>query len=104
MTNTRHDLSRADGMTDGTSVPAARSGPDAQPPMPERLAHMKRTPQVRIIRRALGLSQKEFAARFQVPTGTLRDWEQDPDAAARARLIVIGRNPAAVREALHPAS
>ena len=48
---------------------------------------------------------EEFAARFRIPLGTLRDWEQgrkDPDAAARAYLIVIGRNPDAVREALRP--
>jgi putative transcriptional regulator len=47
---------------------------------------MKRTPQARIIRRALGLSQEEFAARFHLPLGALRDWEQgrrDPDTAAR---------------------
>ena len=66
---------------------------------------MRRTPQVRVIRRALGLSQEQFAERFQIPLGTLRDWEQgrkEPDAAARAYLVVIGRNPAAVSEALHP--
>ncbi len=65
---------------------------------------MKRTPQVKVIRRALGLSQEEFAGRFQIPLGTLRDWEQgrkDPDAAARAYLVVIGRNPVAVCEALN---
>jgi putative transcriptional regulator len=59
-----------------------------------------------VIRRALKLSQEEFAARFNIPIGTLRDWEQgrkDPDAAARAYLKVIGRNPSAVTEALHPA-
>jgi len=66
---------------------------------------MKRTPQARIIRRALGLSQEEFAARFHLPLGALRDWEQgrkDPDAGARAFLCVIGHNPAAVTEALRP--
>ncbi|MEO8925659.1 MAG: hypothetical protein ABI306_00715 [Caulobacteraceae bacterium] len=64
---------------------------------------MRRTPQARVIRRALRLSQEEFAARFHIPLGTLRDWEQcrkDPGAAARAYLVVIGRNPAAVTEAL----
>jgi putative transcriptional regulator len=64
---------------------------------------MKRTPQVRVIRRALGLSQEEFASRFHIPLGTLRDWEQgrkEPDTAARAYLRVIGHNPAAVTEAL----
>ena len=36
-------------------------------------ARMKRTPQVKIIRRALGLSQDDFAARYHIPIGTLRD-------------------------------
>jgi putative transcriptional regulator len=101
-----HDWSRADAMTDEEIHAAALADPDAQPLTAEREARMKRTPQVRVIRRALDLSQEEFAERFQIPLGTLRDWEQgrkDPDAAARAYLIVIGRNPKAVSEALRPA-
>ena len=85
-------------MSDEERRAAALSDPDAQPLTPEDFSRMKRTPQVSIIRRALGLSQEEFAARFQIPLGTLRDWEQgrkDPDAAARAYLKVIGRNPGA---------
>src|SRR5277367_3564741 len=99
----KHDWTRADAMTEAEIHAAALADPDAQPLTPERLAGMRRTPQVRIIRRALGLSQEEFATRFHIPLGTLRDWEQgrkDPDAAARAYLVVIGRNPAAVAEAL----
>lgn len=68
-----------------------------------KLSTLKRTPQVQIIRRVLGLSQEEFAERFRIPVGTLRDWEQgrkEPDAAARAYLVVIGRNPDAVTKAL----
>lgn len=106
MTKTKHDWSRADAMTDEEIHAAALSDPDAQPLTPEDFKRMKRTPQVKTMRRALGLSQEEFAARFHIPLGTLRDWEQgrkDPDAAARAYLIVIGRNPEAVREALSPA-
>ena len=82
---------------------AAVSDPDAQPLTPDDFARMKRTPQVRVIRRALGLSQEKFAEKFQIPLGTLRDWEQgrkDPDTAARAYLRVIGHNPAAVTQAL----
>ena len=94
-------------MTDEEIVAAALSDPDAQPLTPERLARMKPTSRTRLIRRALGLSQEEFAARFAIPLGTLRDWEQgrkEPDASARAYLRVIARNPAAVAEALLPAS
>ncbi len=103
MTTTKHDWRRADAMTEEEIHAAALADPDAQPLTPERLARMRRTPQVRIIRRALGLSQEEFATRFHIPLGTLRDWEQgrkDPDAAARAYLVVIGRNPTAVADAL----
>ncbi len=103
MKETKHDWRRADAMTEEDVHAAALADPDAQPPPPQRLAHMKRTPQVRIIRRALGLSQEAFAERFQIPIGTLRDWEQarkDPDAAARAYLMVIARNPEAMSEAL----
>jgi putative transcriptional regulator len=103
MSKTKHDWSRADAMTEAERHAAAVSDPDAPPLTPQDVARMKRTPQVRIIRRALGLSQEEFATRFHIPLGTLRDWEQgrkDPDAAARAYLVVIGRNPSAVAEAL----
>lgn len=76
---------------------------DAQLVTPDNERRMKRTPQVKIIRRALGLSQEEFSTRFCIPLGTLRDWEQnrkEPDAAARAYLVVIARNPEAVSDAL----
>jgi len=102
-TPTKHDWSRLDAMSEAERHAAAVSDPDAQPLTPEDFKRMKRTPQVKIIRRALGLSQEEFASRFHIPIGTLRDWEQgrkDPDMAARAYLRVIGHNPAAVTEAL----
>ena len=102
----QHDWSRLNAMSEAERHAAAMADPDAQPLTPENMSRMRRTPQVRVIRRALGLSQEEFATRFHIPLGTLRDWEQgrkDPDAAARAYLVVIGRNPTAVSEALHPA-
>jgi putative transcriptional regulator len=84
---------------------AALSDSDAQPLTPDTMKGLQPTPRVRIIRRALGLSQEDFAARFHIPVGTLRDWEQsrkEPDAAARAYLRVIARNPKAVSDALQP--
>ena len=62
---------------------------------------------MKVIRRALGLSQEEFGARFHIPLGTLRDWEQgrkEPEAAARAYLVVIGRRPEVVSAALQAAA
>ena len=38
----------------------------------------------------------EFAERYRIPLGTLRDWEQgrtEPDQPARAYLILIARDP-----------
>lgn len=82
------------------------SDPDNKPLTDNDLRRMKRTPQVRIVRRALQLTQEEFAARYQIAIGTLRDWEQDryePDGAAKAYLKVIAREPELVRRALERA-
>ena len=99
----KHDWGRLDSMSEEQRHAAAVNDPDAQPVTHDNEKRMKRTPQVKIIRRALGLSQEDFSARFCIPLGTLRDWEQrrkEPDAAARAYLIVIARNPDAVSDAL----
>ena len=63
------------------------------------LARMPRVPQVKVLRRALALTQEEFSARYRIPLGTLRDWEQGramPDAPARAYLAVIAKEPGMV--------
>jgi putative transcriptional regulator len=100
---TKHDWSAADALTDAEIHAAALADPDAQPLTEERLAALRRVPRAKSIRRALGLSQDEFAARYHIPVGTLRDWEQgrfEPDAAARAYLAAIAREPEVVRRAL----
>ena len=92
-------------MSEAEVLAAALSDPDAKPLTPADFKRMKRLPRAKIIRRALGLTQEEFAARFHIPLGTLRDWEQgaaEPDTCARAYLTVIARNPKAVAEALSP--
>jgi putative transcriptional regulator len=99
------EWSRFDAMTAEQRHAAAVADPDAQPLTPEDFKRMKRTPQVKVIRRALGFSQEEFAEHFHIPIGTLRDWEQgrkEPDAAAKAYLRVIAREPNTVRKALLP--
>ena len=99
------DWSRFDAMTDAQRHAAALADPDARPLSEVDLVRMKRTPRAKIIRRALGLSQEDFAARYRIPIGTLRDWEQgrvEPDQAARAYLTVIARDPEGVRKALAP--
>jgi putative transcriptional regulator len=102
-TAAKHDWRRLDAMTEAEKHAAALSDPDNRPLTEEDMKRMKRTPRAKIIRRALGLSQEDFAARYHIPIGTLRDWEQgraEPDQAARAYLTVIARAPEAVRKAL----
>jgi putative transcriptional regulator len=82
---------------------AAARDPAARPFTPEELANTKRVPRVKTLRRVLRLTQEEFAGRYHIPLGTLRDWEQgrsEPDQPTRAYLMVIARDPEAVRRAL----
>lgn len=83
---------------------AARLDGDAQPLTLADLDRMPRIPQAKIIRRALALTQEEFAARYHIPLGTLRDWEQgraEPDQPTRAYLTLIARDPEHVRRTLN---
>jgi putative transcriptional regulator len=91
-------------MTPEAVEQAARADPDARPLTEADLKRMKRTPQARIIRRALELTQEEFATRYHIPLGTLRDWEQgraEPDQPARAYLTLIARDPDHVNRLLN---
>jgi putative transcriptional regulator len=61
------------------------------------------TTDVRAVRRKLGLSQSEFAAKFGFQPATLKNWEQGrtrPDGPARVLLAVIARHPEAVEDVL----
>ena len=90
-------------MTPEAIEAAARTDRDVQPLTPGDLKRMKRTPQAKIIRRALALTQEEFAVRFHIPLGTLRDWEQgraEPDQPTQAYLRVIAREPERVERVL----
>ena len=101
------DWARLRAMTDEEVTAAALADPDAQPLTEMRSANMKRVPRAKTLRRALGLTQEEFATRYHIPVGTLRDWEQgrsEPDQPARAYLTVIAGDPEGVLRALasHP--
>src|ERR1700735_2181299 len=83
---------------------AARADPDAQPLTEVDFNRMPVIPRVKIIRRALDLTQEEFAERYHIPLGTLRDWEQgraQPDQPTRAYLTVIARDPEHVNRTLN---
>ena len=101
----------ADGWVEVAIPPLAANFPDGEPaydpenpPLTEaQLAGMKRVSPAKALRWRLGLSQQEFATRYHIPIGTLRDWEQhrnEPDAPARAYLKVIAADPEGVAEKL----
>src|SRR5580698_10178051 len=97
------DWARLRAMTDEEVTAAAMADPDARPMTPEQLRTTRRVPRTRTLRRALGLTQEEFALRYHIPLGTLRDWEQgrcEPDQTSRAYLTVIAHDPEGVKRAL----
>ena len=60
-------------------------------------------PDVKAIRRSLRMSQQRFAAAYDIPLPTLKNWEQGrrlPDAPAAAYLFAIKRRPKEIREAV----
>ncbi len=61
---------------------------------------------VKALRTKLHLAQPEFAARYRLSVGTVRDWEQGravPDRPAQALLRVIEAEPEMVRRVLEGA-
>ncbi len=101
------DWQRLRSMSEADVEAAALSDPDAQPLSDGQLGRARRVPRVKTLRRALRLTQEEFAARYQIPLGTLRDWEQaraEPDQPARAYLKAIAGDPEGVQRALQSAA
>lgn len=81
-------------MTEEEIEVAASGDPDAQPLTEEQLARAQPVWRVKRVRRALGLTQEEFAQRFGLSLATVRDWEQgrtQPDQTASTYLEVIAR-------------
>lgn len=110
--DTGTDWEAVRALTDEQVYAAALADPDAQPIPPgteEELAKLGliKLVNVKKLRDRLGLTQEEFATRYRIPVGTLRDWEQGrkrPDAPARAYLTVIARDPHTVASLLGEAA
>ena len=95
----KSDWVRVDAMTDEEAEANALADPDSFPTTETSVPSARS----RMIRMRLGLTQEEFSARYHIPLGTLRDWEQhrsEPDQAARAYLKVIAKDPDFVAAAL----
>ena len=94
---------RVHAMTEEEVEANALSDPDNPPWTDEDLARMRPVPSAKRIRAKLHLTQEQFAGSFNLPLGTVRDWElgrREPDTAAKNFLRVIEHNPEAVIEAL----
>ena len=99
----KSDWRAFDAMSDAQRHRAALADPDALPASKAQLARARRIPTVRALRKKLNLTQEQFATRFHLPLGTVRDWEQGahrPDKAAQVLLTVIANDPDAVTRAL----
>ena len=97
------DYARLAAMTDEEIEANALADEDNPPLSRQDLARLRRPPDPKRIRERLQLTQEQFADRFEVPLGTLRDWERgarSPDSAARTLLRVIEHDPDAVVQAL----
>lgn len=65
--------------------------------------HVPASIDVQVLRIGTKMSQEEFSARFGIPIGASRDWEQErraPEGPARVQPMGIAREPKAVEHAL----
>jgi putative transcriptional regulator len=97
------DWGRLNAMTEEEIDAAAVADLDNPLLTESELKKLRRVPNPKEIRKHLKMTQQQFAAQFELPLGTLRDWEQgarEPDSAAKSYLRVIASNPQAVIQAL----
>lgn len=94
------DWAKVDATDDADIAAQIAADPDTAPVLSD-VEHI--ASQVKLVRRRLNLTQADFARRFGVPLGTIRDWEQgrrQPDAPALVLLRVIDYEPDVVLRAL----
>ena len=69
----------------------------------DKEAYMAAARYARRVRKRLGLTQREFSQRIDVPLDTIRNWEQgkrEPAGPARALLKILAKNPEIALSAL----
>lgn len=94
-----------DALTEAQITAGALSDPDNPPLTDDEIDRAALAAMLRRVRRGLGLTQQEFAARYRITYGRLRDIERGrggvrPDSALAAYLRVIERETEAVDRAL----
>jgi len=92
----RTDWRAIDAFTDADIARQIATNPDAAPDMaPET--------DVRAIRRAVGMTQAQFAAAYQFSLRTIQEWERGakrPSGPARTLLRAIKNDPEGLRRAI----
>jgi putative transcriptional regulator len=105
---TPEEQARIDALTDEEITAAALSDPDNPPFTDDELAAMSAAMTAKRARMNLGLTQEQFAKRFHINYGRLRDIEQGRnsrnDSALLAYLRVIEHDPEAVMRVLSNAA
>src|SRR5438445_8264064 len=103
----RVDIKRIRSATDKDIARWIAKDPDTAPELPRRaklrLIHNPPLPDVKNIRKKLGLTQAEFARRFGLSRRTIEQWEQGralPDRPARILLAVIDHEDRVVEQAV----
>ncbi|MBT3533392.1 MAG: helix-turn-helix domain-containing protein [Rhodospirillaceae bacterium] len=99
----KDERARLENMSDDEIRRAAQDDPDNRELTDAELAEFKPVADAKLIRQSMGLTQEDFARKFQIPIGTLRDWEQhrtEPDKAAQNFLKVVSVTPETVVQAL----
>jgi putative transcriptional regulator len=101
----RVDIKRVRSATNKDIARWISEDPDTAPELPRRaklrLIHNPPLPDVKSIRKKLGLTQAEFARHFGLSRRTIEQWEQGravPDRPARILLAVIDREHRVVEQ------
>jgi putative transcriptional regulator len=90
------DWRKIDAMTDNDLARQIAANPDAAPDMAPEI-------DVRAIRRAIGMTQAQFAAAYEFSIRTVQEWERGakkPSGPARTLLRAIKADPEGLRKAL----
>jgi putative transcriptional regulator len=98
------DWVRLNALTDADIEAAAEADLENRLLTDAELKQFRPVPNPKEIRKRLNMTQQQFSQQFELPLGTLRDWEQgtrEPDSAAKSYLRVIAKNPQEVIKALH---
>lgn len=103
----RVDLKRVRSTTDKDIARWIAEDPDTAPEFPRggrvRLIYNPPLPDVKGLRKRLGLTQADFAKHFGLSRRTIEQWEQGraiPNRPARILLAVIENDPRAVERAV----